>query len=98
MVKPTMRRPCPVCGQRFDANRNGHVARFCSHECRAEASAKPAPSLEQIRERCVEIQAGWDPETEVSRRVTKTILEWEAPMLSASSFGIEAFDGGGTAL
>lgn len=32
---------------------------------------KPAPSLEEIEERCLEVQAGWDAGTRREREVTK---------------------------
>lgn len=52
------------------------------------------PTLEEIREACLRIQAGWTPHEEYRRRVTKP-EGWEPPEISGlSGDGSEDCDSG----
>jgi len=64
---------CGFCGDK-PATIN---ERWCSRHCQryGEREIETAPTPDKIRERCAEIQAGWDKRTQLARRHQGTQLE-----------------------
>ena len=77
-------KPCPICGGPVRAEINRHKT-YCSRDCYFEsmqaAGPRPAdPTLEEIAERCLLIQATWDDEQRIDRMdVSQRPVAWVVP-------------------
>ncbi len=76
-------RYCAMCGR--ELSRDRPVSTTCSRKCwLASLRPKDDPTEEEIRQRCQQIQAGWDEATELLRRIEQhcgvTMPELPAPV------------------
>jgi hypothetical protein len=92
------KRECKYCGERFTPTGNRQL--FCSGNCRAKTrrgvNGKPTgvqavsdPTSEEIRERCLEVQATWDEATRRKRMgLPGEPEDWQPPVIRVEDMGL----------